>query len=66
MKLLAYCHHSISLNVPIVAGVLPPVIDSDDLLENPAAMTAAFCDAVGIPFLPEAHYEHLYEYRIKV
>lgn len=35
-------------------GKTPPVIDSDDLLERPAAMVEAFCKAVGIPFLPEA------------
>ena len=35
-------------------GTPPPVIDSDDLLENPHDMTQAFCDAVGIPFIPEA------------
>jgi hypothetical protein len=35
-------------------GVAPPVIDSDDLLENPHDMTRAFCEAVGIPFLPDA------------
>ncbi|MEL7097536.1 MAG: sulfotransferase family protein [Pseudomonadota bacterium] len=35
-------------------GAPPPVIDSDDLLEAPEAMTQAFCDAVDIPFLPEA------------
>ncbi|MDG1745476.1 MAG: hypothetical protein P8H69_06845 [Planktomarina sp.] len=35
-------------------GAPPPVIDSDDLLEDPEAMVAAFCQAVGIPFLPEA------------
>lgn len=35
-------------------GTPPPVIDSSDLLENPAAMTEAFCDAVGLPFKPEA------------
>ncbi len=32
----------------------PPVIDSDDLLDNPEAVTEAFCNSVGIPFLPEA------------
>ncbi len=32
----------------------PAVIDSDDLLENPHAMTKAFCQAVGIPFIEEA------------
>ena len=35
-------------------GAAPPVIDSDDLLENPEGMTEAFCNAVGIPYLPEA------------
>jgi len=35
-------------------GAPPPVIDSDDLLEHPEAMTRAFCDAVGIPFIAEA------------
>ena len=33
-------------------GAPPPVIDSDDLLENPHDMTRAFCNAVGIPFIP--------------
>ena len=32
----------------------PPVIDSDDLLENPFEMVKLWCDAVGITFLPEA------------
>ncbi len=35
-------------------GTPPPVIDSDDLLENPEGMVRAFCEAVDIPFLPEA------------
>ncbi len=35
-------------------GAPPPVIDSDDLLEDPHGMTEAYCAAVGIPFLPEA------------
>lgn len=35
-------------------GSPPPVIDSDDLLENPAEMTRAFCEAVGLPFIAEA------------
>ena len=35
-------------------GKTPPVVDSDDLLENPHDMTKAFCDSVGIPFIPEA------------
>jgi hypothetical protein len=32
----------------------PVVIDSDDLLEDPPAMVARYCDAVGIPYIAEA------------
>ncbi len=35
-------------------GAPPPVVDSDDLLENPHDMTRAFCDAVDIPFIESA------------
>lgn len=35
-------------------GIAPPVIDSDDLLEDPPTMVAAYCAAIGIPFIPEA------------
>lgn len=35
-------------------GTPPPVIDSDDLLEDPFKITEAFCDAVGIPFVEDA------------
>jgi len=35
-------------------GSPPPVIDSDDLLEKPHEMVAAFCNAVGIPFVEDA------------
>ncbi len=35
-------------------GEAPPVLDSDDLLEKPEQMVAAWCNAVGIPFMPEA------------
>lgn len=35
-------------------GQAPPVIDSDDLLEDPHATVAAWCKAVGIAFMPEA------------
>ncbi len=35
-------------------GVSPPVIDSDDLLEHPEAITQAFCNAVGIDYMPRA------------
>ncbi len=33
---------------------IPPVIDSDDLLESPVGMVEAYCDALDIPFIPEA------------
>jgi hypothetical protein len=35
-------------------GHPPPVIDSDDLLENPHGIVAAYCKALGIPFMAEA------------
>ncbi len=35
-------------------GRAPPVIDSDDLLENPHAMVEAWCNAVGITFVESA------------
>ena len=35
-------------------GRPPPVIDSDDLLEDPHGMVEAYCAAVGIPFIEAA------------
>lgn len=35
-------------------GSAPPVIDSDDLLEDPHGVVAGYCSAVGIPFIAEA------------
>ncbi len=35
-------------------GAPPPVIDSDDLLRDPHGLVAAWCNAVNIPFLPQA------------
>ncbi len=35
-------------------GRPPPVIDSDDLLENPRTVVEAYCNAVGIVFVEEA------------
>ena len=35
-------------------GTPPPVLDSNELLENPVEMVKAFCDSVGIAFLPNA------------
>lgn len=36
------------------SGTPPPVVDADDLLDDPHGMTAAWCGAVGIDFRPEA------------
>lgn len=35
-------------------GTAPPVIDSDDLLENPHGLVAAWCERVNIPFIESA------------
>lgn len=35
-------------------GKAPPVIDSDDMLEDPVTMVAKWCEAVGIPFIESA------------
>lgn len=37
-----------------VQGTPPPVIDSDDLLEDPHGVVKMWCDAVGIPFIEAA------------
>lgn len=37
-----------------VRGVTPPVLDSDDMLEDPETMVHLYCEAIGIPFIPEA------------
>lgn len=36
------------------SGKTPVVIDSDDLLENPADMVEKYCNAIGIPFIAGA------------
>ena len=35
-------------------GHAPPVIDSDDLLENPHGIVETYCNAVGIPYIEAA------------
>ncbi len=35
-------------------GAPPPVVDSDDLLNDAPGITAAYCQATGIPFIPAA------------
>lgn len=34
-----------------ITGTMPLVIDSDDLLNNPAGMLSAICERLGIPFM---------------
>ncbi|MFF4140784.1 sulfotransferase family protein [Streptomyces sp. NPDC001698] len=40
--------------VQAATGNTPVVIDSDDLLDHPAETVRAYCEEVGIPFVPEA------------
>ena len=40
--------------VQAATGATPVVIDSDDLLDRPAETVRAYCEAVGIPFVPDA------------
>ncbi len=41
-----------------IVGQAPIVIDADELEDDPDGVTKAYCDAVGIPFIPEAmHWE---------
>ena len=37
-----------------IEGSPPPVIDSDDLLEDPVRIVRLWCEAVGIPFIADA------------
>jgi Sulfotransferase domain len=46
--------HELHAAVLAAGGHPPVVLDSDDLIARPAATVAAYCAAVGLPFLPEA------------
>ncbi|MEM7169698.1 MAG: sulfotransferase family protein [Pseudomonadota bacterium] len=46
--------HTLFRRVADRLGKAPPVIDSDELMTAPEKGMAAYCDAVGIPFLPDA------------
>ena len=46
--------HELHAAVVDAGGTAPVVIDSDDLVTRPAATMAAYCAAVGLPFLPQA------------
>lgn len=46
--------HGLFVAVADAGGHRPVVIDSDDLVTRPEATMAAYCAAVGLPFIPEA------------
>lgn len=46
--------HQLHAAVLDAQGHPPLVIDSDDLVARPEATMAAYCTAVGLPFIPEA------------
>lgn len=46
--------HDLYLAVVEAGGHEPIVIDSDDLITDPPRMMNAYCDAVGLPFVPSA------------
>lgn len=46
--------HKLFNRVKKIHGEPPVIIDSDDLIKNPNATIKAYCNAVGIPFIPEA------------
>jgi Sulfotransferase domain len=41
-------------HVAELTGTVPVVLNAADLVADPAATIAAYCDALGIPFVPEA------------
>jgi hypothetical protein len=46
--------HKLHTAVRDAGGPRPVVLDSDDLVARPEATMAAYCAAVGLPFIPEA------------
>lgn len=46
--------HELFMRLMAETGAPPVTIDSDDMLEDPHSMVAAYCEAVDIPFIPEA------------
>jgi len=46
--------HDLFVAVQNAEGHPPIVIDSEDLVANPAATMAAYCSAVGLPFIADA------------
>ena len=37
-----------------LTGEIPPVVDADDLKNDPEGIVATYCDALGIPYIPES------------
>jgi|GEM_PF-150703 len=46
--------HEIFTAVAEASGTVPVVVDSDDLVAEPAAVVERYCSLVGIPYRPEA------------
>ena len=46
--------HRLHAAVVDAGGMRPVVVDSDDLVDRPEATMAAYCQAVGLPFIPGA------------
>ena len=46
--------HTLYRRVAGREGKPPPVLDSDELLDNPEGGMRAYCEAVGIPYVPSA------------
>ena len=46
--------HRLHAAVVDAGGMSPVVVDSDDLVARPGATMAAYCEAVGLPFIPGA------------
>lgn len=49
-----YQLYSVFRKVAELTGTTPIVVDADDLEENPDGIMRAYCDALGIDFIPEA------------
>lgn len=46
--------YKLFMKVKEITGKTPVLIDADELEDDPHGVTRAYCDAVGIPFIPEA------------
>ncbi len=46
--------HTLFKRIADRTGSVPPVLDSDELLARPASGIEAYCNAVNLPFIPEA------------